>query len=204
MPLEDLRELFGTSNRVDQIIVQVEEGEDVLVVADRVEKKLMKTRDVTEKTKDFIITTPEELLKSFQTILNIITVFLAGIAAISLFVGGVGIANTMYTSVIERTREIGVMKAIGARNSDVLSIFLIESGLLGLVGGIVGALIGLGGALGISKIANQVLGADLFIITISWPLLFGAVAFAFIIGVVSGVLPALQASKLNVVEALRK
>ena len=122
---------------------------------------------------------------------------------ISLFVGGVGIANTMYTSVLERTKEIGIMKAVGARNSDVMWIFLIESGLLGLVGGIVGALMGLGGAILVSNLANQALGNDLFQVMVSYPLLFGAVGFSFFVGIISGVFPALQASKLNVVEALR-
>ena len=135
--------------------------------------------------------------------MNIINLIVIGIAAISLFVGGIGIANTMYTSVVERTREIGIMKAVGARNKDILYIFLIESGLLGLVGGIAGALIGLGGALAISGLANQALGSDLFIISISYPLLLSAVSFSFFVGVLSGILPAIQASKLNVVDALR-
>jgi len=94
------------------------------------------------------------------------------------------------------------MKAVGARNSDIMWIFLIESGLLGLVGGIIGALIGLGGAIGVSNLANKALGGDLFIIIISYPLLIGSVLFSFVVGIISGVLPALQASKLNVVDAL--
>jgi putative ABC transport system permease protein len=109
----------------------------------------------------------------------------------------------MYTSVVERTREIGIMKAIGAKNREILYIFLIESGLLGLVGGIAGALLGLGGALAISGIANQALGADLFIVSVSYPLLLSAVSFSFFVGILSGILPAIQASKLNVVDALR-
>ena len=127
-----------------------------------------------------------------------------GIAMISLLVGGIGIANTMYTSVLERTKEIGIMKAVGAKNSDILWIFLIESGLLGLVGGIVGAGIGLGGAIGISSIANQSIGGELFIVSPDYFLLICSVLFSFIVGIISGVLPAFQASKLNVVEALRK
>ncbi len=96
------------------------------------------------------------------------------------------------------------MKAVGARNRDILYIFLIESGFLGLVGGIAGAIIGLGGALFISGLANQALGGDLFKVVVSYPLLFSAVSFSFFVGVVSGIIPAIQASKLNVVEALRK
>jgi len=95
------------------------------------------------------------------------------------------------------------MKAIGAQNKDILIIFLIESGLLGLVGGVAGAIIGLGGAMGIAEIANQTLGEDLFAIAISYPLLLGAISFSFFVGILSGVFPALQASKLNVVDALR-
>jgi putative ABC transport system permease protein len=95
------------------------------------------------------------------------------------------------------------MKAIGAQNKDILIIFLIESGLLGLVGGMAGAIIGLGGAMGIAEIANQTLGGNLFTVAISYPLLIGAVLFSFLVGILSGVFPALQASKLNVVDALR-
>ncbi len=203
IPLDTLREVFQVPNRIDEMVVQVEEGTDVRLVAEGVEKDLRKYKDQTEKTQDFFITTPEEILNSFKAILNIITYFLAGVAAISLLVGGIGIANTMYTSVLERTKEIGVMKAIGAKNSDILTIFLIESGLLGLIGGIIGAVIGLLISLGISSLANQALGENLFIIEISYSLLFGAIFFAFIVGIISGTIPAYQASKTNVVEAIR-
>ena len=152
----------------------------------------------------FTVQTPLQALSSIQIILGIINLIVVGIAAISLLVGGIGIANTMYTSVLERTNEIGIMKAVGAQNRDILYIFLIESGLLGLVGGIVGALAGLGISLFISNIANQALGADLFRVAVSYPLLIGSVLFSFIVGIISGVFPARQASKLNVVEALRR
>jgi len=204
MSFEDAQELFNIGDRVDAIVVQIKEGEDINLVAEDVGKKLRKSRGVTEKTQDFSISTPEELLKSFGTILNIITAFLSGIAAISLLVGGIGIMNTMYTSVVERTREIGVMKAIGARNKDIMLIFLIESGLLGLVGGILGAIIGLGMAFGVSSLASSFLGENILAVSISWPLLIFAVAFSFAIGTLSGIMPAIQASRLNPVEALRK
>ncbi|RMD66399.1 FtsX-like permease family protein [Candidatus Pacearchaeota archaeon] len=104
---------------------------------------------------------------------------------------------------MERTKEIGVMKAIGARNSDVLAIFVIEAGLLGLVGGAVGAVLGVGFAFGVAHSANSFFGNELFKVTISLPLVAAAMSFALLIGIISGIWPALQAAKLNPVEALR-
>jgi len=204
MDIERFREFFNISERVDWSVIQVDEGEDLIKVAGDVEEELRKARGVTEKTQDFNILTPEELLGSFQDILNIVTAFLAGVAAISLLVGGIGIANTMFTSVLERTKDIGVMKAVGAKNKDIMMIFLIEAGLFGLIGGVVGAVIGIGAALGVSAMANRALGVELLAAEISYPLLIGAVVFSFFIGVLSGITPARRASRLNVVEALRK
>jgi putative ABC transport system permease protein len=203
MTYKAFQELFNSGDRVDFILVQINEGEDISEVADKVEKKLRKARGVTEKTQDFEISTPEELLESFGIILNIITIFLAGVAAISLFVGGIGIANTMYTSVLERTREIGIMKAIGAQNKDILIIFLIESGLLGLVGGGIGVLLGYGASKTIEYIAVTSLKTNLLQAATPAYLIIVCLAFGFLIGAISGTLPALRASKTNVVDALR-
>ena len=134
--------------------------------------------------------------------MNIINIVISGISGISLLVGGIGIANTMYTSVLERTREIGVMKAIGARNSDVLYIFLIEAGMLGLLGGIIGVLLGLGAAFLASYSANSFFGENIFIVTINYSLVLFALGFSLAIGMLAGFFPALQASKLKPVEAL--
>jgi putative ABC transport system permease protein len=140
--IEDFKELFDSGERVDFIMGQVKKGEDINDVADSVERKLRKGRDVTEKTQDFDVSTPEELLETFGVVLNGITGFLFVVALISAIVGGIGIANTMYTSVLERKKEIGTMKAIGARNKDILWIFVIEAGVLGLIGGILGVVKG--------------------------------------------------------------
>ncbi len=200
----DLRTLFpGIGDRIDQIAVQIDEGEDINLIAAQVEKKLRSSRNVNEKTQDFTILTPEELLATFGDILNLLTGFLLGVAAISLFVGAIGIANTMYTSVLERTNEIGVMKAIGAKNSDILTLFTIESGLLGLVGGAISVILGIAIAKLIEYIASSQLGASIFQVSFPWYLILGSLAFAFIIGSVSGILPAYQASKIRPVEALR-
>ena len=203
LSLEDVRTLFDIPERVDEVLVQVDNAENVQEVADRVEKKLRTFRGETEKTQTFTISTPEELLASFQTILLIITAFLSGIAAISLIVGAVGIANTMYTSVVERTKEIGIMKAIGAKNKDILWIFLIESGFLGLVGAGIGILIGMGASFSIVYFVTHYYATNLLQTAYPLWLIFGCLAFGFIIGTISGTLPALQASKTNVVDALR-
>ena len=204
MPNEDLEEILNIKDEYDIIVAQVHDKDKIEQVAKSIEDKLRKDRNEDLGEESFAVETPIQALSAVNTILNIINAIVIGIATISLIVGAVGLANTMYTSVVERTREIGIMKAIGAKNKDILWIFLIESGLLGLVGGIVGALIGLGAAIAVSSIASNALGVDLFKVTINYYLLIGSVVFAFVIGIISGVLPAYQASKLNVVEAIRR
>ena len=203
MPLEDFRTLFEILDRIDTIVVQVDEEENLLEVSERVQRKLLNSRGLDEETRDFFILTPEELLETFGTVLNIITIFLVGVAGISLLVGGIGIANTMYTSVLERTKEIGVMKAIGAKNSDIIYIFVIEAGLLGLIGGIIGIAFGFGISKFIEFIAIKQLGTTLLRATTPFYLFIGCLAFAFFVGAISGMLPALRASKISPVEALR-
>jgi len=117
-------------------------------------------------------------------------------------VGGVGIMNTMYTSVLERTQEIGVMKAIGAKNRDILTIFLIESGFLGLMGGMVGVLMGIGIGKAIEFGAAQA-GLAILKVYFPWYLIVGSLLFSFLIGAFSGLAPARQAAKLKPVDALR-
>ena len=202
LAMSDFDEIFNKTS-IDAIYVQIKEGEDINEVADKVERRLLQYRKISEKKKDFTILTPEELLGSFGNVLNIVTAFLLGIAAISLLVGGIGIANTMYTSVLERTREIGVMKAIGARNSDILAIFIIEAGTLGLVGGIAGIVFGFGVVKAIEYYAINILGTNLLRAGMNIYLFVGCFVFAFLIGSLSGFFPALQASKLKPIEELR-
>lgn len=202
IPLDVARTLFDEPEKYDQIFIQVKEGVDPAKVAEEIKKDLRKHRDVDENEEDFTVQTTEQLLDTFSAITDIVSLVLIGIALISLFVGGVGIMNTMYTSVLERTSEIGVMKAIGARNSDIFLIFFIESGILGLVGGVIGVLFGVG----LSKLVA--LGgstAGIALIRAEYPptLLIGALVFSFIVGGIAGTLPAVQASKLKPVDTLR-
>lgn len=203
IPFEDFQEMFGTGEKIDQIVVQAESTAAVKEVAARVEKKLRSSRHVTEKTQDFTVLTPEELLASFGNILTILTTFLLSIAAISMLVGGIGIATTMYTSVLERTRDIGIMKAVGARNQDVLSLFLLESGLLGLFGGVLGVVLGIAVSKIIEHVAATQLGTALVQAEIPVWLVLGCLLFAFSIGSLSGFWPAWSASRLAPTEALR-
>ncbi|MCF7910789.1 ABC transporter permease [Candidatus Pacearchaeota archaeon] len=203
IPREDFEDILNIEDEYDFIIAKVENPDQIERVAEQIENRLRDNRNEDIGEESFSVETPLQSLESVQTILNIINLIIAGIAGISLFVGGVGISNTMYTSVLERTREIGVMKAIGAKNKDIFWLFLIEAGLLGLAGGIIGAAMGLGAAKAVSYIANNALGQVLFQIEISYPLLFGAIGFSFLVGIISGTIPAIQGSKLNVVDALR-
>ena len=109
----------------------------------------------------------------------------------------------MYTAVIERTKEIGVMKSIGAQNKDILIIFVIESGLLGLVGGAIGIALGIGLSKLVEFLAFQFLGTSLIKAFFPWYLIVGALLFSFLIGTISGLLPAKQAASLKPVDALR-
>jgi len=203
IPLEDLKEIFNTGERVDMIWVQVQKEADIETVAERTEKKLKNFRGVDDKTIDFSIQTPKEMVEIFTNIINILLVFLIGIGGISVVVGGIGVANTMYTSVLERNKEIGTMKAIGAKNSDILLIFVIESGILGLVGGGLGLLAGIIIAKSIEYVSAVIIGSNIIRANMHPYLIVGVLVFAFLIGIISGLTPSYQASKLKPVKALR-
>jgi len=197
------RDLFNETEEVSQIFLATEKGVEPIVVAERIEKDLRKFRGLEEGEEDFTVATSEQNIQQLTQILLMVQVFLVGIAAISLVVGGIGIMNTMYTSVMEKSREIGIMKAVGAKNSHIFWLYLIESGLLGMAGGGIGVIIGLS----LSKITEIIVlqyGIEIFKASFNPLIIFGALAFSFFVGSISGVLPALQASKLHPVEAIRK
>ncbi len=198
-----LKEILNIEDEESQIVAKTATGFDPIKVAETIERKLRKSRGEKEGQETFTVQTSEQLLESFSNIFGIVQAVLVGIAAISLLVGGIGIMNTMYTSVLERTKEIGTMKAVGAKNSDILFIFLFESGLLGLVGGAIGIGIGMGLGKGAEYIASTALGTDLLQAAFPWYLIVGALLFSFLIGTLSGVFPAMQAARLKPAEALR-
>jgi putative ABC transport system permease protein len=202
IPLDTAKDIFNDRD-YNQMIVKVQSGYSPAKVAEDIKSRMRRDRGQKEGEEDFTVQTSEQLLESVGGILSTVQAVLVGIALISLMVGGIGIMNTMYTSVLERTREIGVMKAIGAKNSDILSLFLIESGVMGIVGGVVGVIIGLTLSKSVEYVGRTSLGNDLLRANMSPALIIGALSFSFVVGCISGALPAMQASKLKPVEALR-
>lgn len=200
---KDMKDLLDIEDEIDIIVVKVKNIDEVESVAKTIEDRIRKDRKEKKGEEDFKIQTPVQSLQAVNTILNVVNIIVIGIAMISLLIGGIGIANTMYTSVLERTKEIGTMKAIGAKNSDILKLFVIESGLFGLIGGITGAGFGIFLSYLVSSIANNYFGQNILSFNISWMLIIGAIMFSFLIGVLAGLVPSYQASKLKPVDALR-
>ena len=201
---EAFREILDIETTFDIIPAKVGSGEDIDLVAGRIKKALRKYRNVEEGKEDFTVETPGDILATLTNILLIVQGVLVGIAAISLVVGGIGIMNTMYTAVLERTKEIGVMKATGARNKQILFLFLVESGMLGMFGGLIGVSLGFAISKTVEYVAFQVYESYLIKASFDPWILFGALMFAFLVGAISGVFPANQAAKLKPVDALRK
>ena len=203
LPLDVMRELLDEPEIVSMATIVVRGDFDPDEVSLEIENALYGFRNEDEESASFSLSTSGDLLNAIGDILGIVQWILVGIAGISLLVGGVGIMNTMYTAVLERTKEIGIMKSIGGRNSDIMMIFLLESGLLGLFGGTIGALIGVGISKGVEFIAYKELGIDLLKVSISPELIGGALLFSFVVGSISGIFPARQAAKMRPVDALR-
>lgn len=203
VPRDDARRLFQEpgSRELSAILVKMDDGADSDRVLSDVEKRLRASHKVTKDDQDFTATSSKAIQASVAQITGGITLFLGGIAAISLLVGAIGIVNTMFTSVMERTKQIGILKALGARNRQVMAIFLIESSLLGLVGGLMGVSIGV--ALDLVIGSKEILGPSAFAAPITAELVIFCVTFSTVVGAVSGILPARRAAKLDPVEALR-
>ncbi|HPS21605.1 MAG TPA: ABC transporter permease [Candidatus Paceibacterota bacterium] len=200
MPQSIFQSLTGKRSVAMSADVKVLPGADINLIAKQVKFELSK-QDVV---RDFSVLTPEKTERIAGNVLSIIELVLVFIALISLIVGAVGIMNTMYTSVLERTKQIGIMKAIGATNDDVLSLFLLESGIIGLVGGILGIILGIGVAYLIGLYGNSAGIKGLFsFASLDYFGLFVILFLTFVIGVVSGLMPAKRASKMEPADALR-
>jgi putative ABC transport system permease protein len=211
IPLETARGVLEDvgESELNSITVKVD---DVNIIDDTIaaiEKKLMLSRGILkEEDKDFSISSMRQMQETITSTMNTMSIFLGAIAAISLIVGGIGISNTMFTSVLEKTKEIGIMKAIGAKNRDILIIFLFNSGMIGLVGGIGGIILGTIASGYISVLTgtstgDNPMGRMFSSAAVNPKLLIFALLFALAIGMIAGAIPAYRASRLKPVVALR-
>ena len=182
-------------NQFTMIMVKVADPLLATSTAAAITLKLMPSRHVNPRTQDFTVTAFAAIQQQITTIVQSISLFLAAIAAVSLLVGAVGIANTMFMSVMERTRQIGLLKALGATDNEVMKLFIMESGLFGFFGGIIGIIFGILISVMISAVGLSAV--------VTPQLLIFALAFSIFVGVLSGVAPARSAAKMNPVDALR-
>lgn len=195
--------LDGKENgKYDTLIVKIKNEDKLDEILSRIESKLMTSRHVTKKNKDFTVISSKKMQQRRAEMINSMNTFLLAIAAVSLIVGSVGIANTMFTSVLEKTKEIGIMKAIGARNNDILIIFLFNAMFIGTIGGIIGIILGAILSYFLPSIMRDSPLADTTII-VSLNSIAIALFVSIIVGILSGIIPAYQASKLKPVDALR-
>ena len=196
IPVSTARELFVGTNSIRSMGVSAASADQIDTVSGEITALLEQRHGITTGVDDFTITTQAQLLGTVSGVSDVLTILLAGIASISLLVGGIGIMNIMLVSVRERTREIGIRKAIGARGRDILSQFLVEALFLSLAGGLIGIAVGVLASFGIGLYAG-------------WGFIFNpatvlvAVGFSLVVGIVFGVWPASQAARLDPVVALR-
>lgn len=207
MPADSARDVITSTverNHFTSITVKIADQNLADSVKADLEQKLMMSRHVNSRTRDFTVTAFASIQQQISSVFQAITLFLGAIAAVSLLVGAVGIANTMFMSVMERTRQIGLLKSLGATDNEVMKLFLIESGLFGVVGGVIGVTTGILISVLISSIGLQMMGPGGTMSTVVSPqLIIFALAFSIIVGVLSGVMPARAAAKMNPVDALR-
>ncbi len=202
IPISTMRQRFVGDNLAGPddlhlLYVGLEDGESLSDAKDSISELLSERYRVDDReVKPFRIRTTEEFIEDTQQITGIFQIVLVAIASISLLVGGIGIMNIMLVSVTERTREIGLRMALGARKSDIRNQFLVEAAVLCVLGGIMGLILAIAGAAALTAYAD-------FTVPIGFGVAIGAVIFSAVIGLVFGGYPAIRASQLSPIEALR-
>lgn len=196
IPVSSAQATYDLSN-YSAIYVKANNENTVESAKNAINTKLLELHGKTDKTADFSISTPQDLLNTVKQSTSVFTTLLAGIASISLVVGGIGIMNIMLVAVSERTREIGLRKALGARTRDILQQFIFESVLLCVAGGLIGIAIGALAAANLSKVLTGITP----MVTMDSIIL--AVGVSTLVGLVFGIYPAAKAARLNPIDALR-
>lgn len=195
VPYTTMNEFTGVSDYFYSATIQGDKSLDSQKVADKV-VSLLEKRHQCAGEDYFQVQSFQDIMSSMNQMLDMVTAFISFVAGISLLVGGIGVMNIMLVSVTERTKEIGLKKAIGARKKTILGQFLTEASVLTSIGGIIGVITGIG----LSKVVGKVTGSPT---AISVPSIVIAVLFSTIIGVVFGLLPSVKAANLNPIDALR-
>ncbi len=204
VPIDSARELLDDDpDEFDLIVINAKEGQEVDELVERIKKDMRQDRDQDIGEEDFVVESFEKIIESFNAVFGIVQVVILGLTAISLVIGGIGIMNTMFTAVLERRKEIGILKAVGARNSSVLILFVFESGILGAVGGAIGTIFGIILSKMVEYVGSVIIGSFLLRAYFSPALIITVISFSFIVGCISGGIPAYQASKLKPVDSLR-
>jgi putative ABC transport system permease protein len=195
--MQRFRALTGETG-ANSILAKIEVGADAEEVAERIRRALERQKGI----EDFVVLTPANALRIVVGVLGVVRFILGSIAAVALVVGGVNIMNTMFTAVLERTREIGVLKALGGTDRAVLVLFLAEAGAFGAIGGSLGAAL----AYGIGELveaAAEAKGYPFLQVSLDPLVLFGVLALTFVLGAFFGAVPAWQAARLKPTDALR-
>lgn len=193
---EEIFEESLANEEINSIRISIEDGQNVDEIAEEITDTLLSLHKVSEEEKDFSVITASYINQRVGEITGLLTLFLTIVSGISLIVGGIGISNTMFMNVVERTREIGVLKAIGATKEEILNLFIIESSIFGIIGGATGIVFG---AI-VLFLINALVGIST---SFSFEVSIIALIFSGAIGVLSGTLPARRASEVSPVEALR-
>jgi len=204
--LSIFKSVTGERTGAKQAMAKLKAGYSPDEVAEKIKSNLNENRkrQIGQKESDssYTVLTSEKIASIVGNVMGLIQAVILGFASIAILVGGIGIMNTMYTSVNERIKEIGIMKAIGAKNRTIVAIFLIESGIFGMLGGIGGTLLGLVFAKGI-EIYFQIHPLFYLKADVSPGLILFSITFSFLVGCISGYFPAQKASKMKPVDALR-
>jgi putative ABC transport system permease protein len=196
IPQKAAKTLLNKTKDVSKIVVVVADGYDTETVATSIKEELRTLHGITDTSKDdFTVTTALSMQSTISAMTSTLTLFLGGIASVALIVGGIGTANTMFMSVLEQTRQIGVYKSLGMTGGDVTMLFVLEACIIGTVGGILGVLL----SVAISSIVTS-FGLP---VNITVGLALFGIGFSAIVGIISGLIPARNASSIPPVEALR-
>jgi len=198
MSFDDAKSLLGDSiaeGEISAIRILIKEGADVNASADEINSIMLAAHRKTEDNKDFSLVTAGYISSQVEQTTSLLTLFLGAIAGISLVVGAIGISNTMFMTVLERRREIGILKAVGMEEKGIERLFIVEAGVIGIAGGAIGLLLG-AILIGVANLFN-------FPAVIPFDVSVGAVVFSAIVGMVAGFIPARQAARMDAVDALR-